>query len=96
MRAAELARKFPEIPPDVDLLIMQQHELPDGTGFPRHLSAKQISPLGALFIVAHELVHFIHEKGPEFQMKDFLELNIDRYNVGQFKKILACLLKTKT
>ncbi len=88
--------RIQEIPPDVDLLIMQHHELPDGTGFPRHLSAKQISPLGALFIVAHELVHYIYEKGPEFQMKDFLEANIDRYNTGHYKKILACLLKTKT
>ena len=96
MRAAEIARKFSEIPPDVDTLILQHHEFPDGSGFPRKLNAKQITPLSALFIVAHELIHVISEQGPNFQMAHFLDENLERYSAGHFKKVLACLLKAKS
>src|SRR6185312_15892576 len=34
-KGAEIARQFQEVPPDVDVIILQHHERPDGSGFPR-------------------------------------------------------------
>ncbi|MGE0617041.1 MAG: HD-GYP domain-containing protein, partial [Bacteriovoracia bacterium] len=95
MRAAELARQFNEVPPDVDSIIAQHHEQPDGSGFPRGLTHTHISPLGALFIVAHDLISFVFEKGGpsniDLFLQEFLILTKDRYAVGNFKKIHKAL-----
>ncbi len=90
-RAAEYSQQFSEIPPDVDQIIMQHHESPDGKGFPRELGAKFISPLAALFIIAHEMVDCFMDE-PEATVESFLLQNQSRYNAGQFKKIVSALL----
>jgi response regulator RpfG family c-di-GMP phosphodiesterase len=43
-------------PGDLSTIIIQHHEKPDGTGFPKGLTADQIHDLSACFIVAHEIV----------------------------------------
>lgn len=63
-KAAEYTRQFSEIPADVEQIVAQHHERADGTGYPRGLSAKYISPLSALFIIAHDLIIFM-TKHPE-------------------------------
>ncbi len=90
-KGSEIARQFSECPPDVDVIIAQHHERPDGSGFPRGLTHPNISPLAGVFIVAHELVSSIIENGQSFFMEEFLESIKDRYEVGNFKKILAVL-----
>ncbi|MCB0412761.1 MAG: HD domain-containing protein [Bdellovibrionales bacterium] len=59
--ASEMLKDIAEVPPDVDVIIMQHHERPDGSGFPRGLRHSQISPLAAVFIVAHDYVRFLFE-----------------------------------
>ena len=88
MRAAEYSRQFHEIPSDVDQILAQHHERPDGTGFPREMSGKLISPLSALFIMAHDLVdYFLDHPGTSYE--SFFEMNAAHYQSGQFKKILV-------
>ncbi|MEK6626932.1 MAG: HD domain-containing phosphohydrolase, partial [Bdellovibrionota bacterium] len=57
---AEIISKLPQIPPDVDIVVAQHHELPNSVGFPRGLSAQSISPLGALFSLAHEFIRELY------------------------------------
>lgn len=92
---AELAQKFNEVPPDVDTLIVQHHERPDGSGFPRGLTHKQIGPLSSVFIASHDLVTHIFENDHTFHMDEFLETVKSQYDVGNFRKILKCLGQIK-
>jgi len=99
--AAEMARKLSEVPPDVDVIISQHHELPSGKGFPRGLPLTRIAPLAALFIVAHDLVSFLMEKeGRHDQLtseavEDFILLRSNTYSSGNFRKVLAGARKIK-
>ena len=86
LKAAEYALRFNEIPPDVDQIVNQHHERPDGTGFPRGLSAKQISPLAALFIIAHEMIDYSLQF-PDLPMNTYFEKNAATHSAGAFKKI---------
>jgi len=92
---AELAQKFNEVPPDVDTLIVQHHEQPDGSGFPRGLTHKQIGPLSSVFIASHDLVTHIFDSDKAFVMEEFLESVKERYDIGNFRKILKCLSQIK-
>jgi len=73
-KAAEYARHLEGIPPDVDTVVIQHHELPDGSGFPRGLTSQQINPLAAVFIIAHELMHFFLEQVPSNSRTDMLKV----------------------
>lgn len=86
-RAAELVRQFKEIPPDVDKIIMEHHERPDGNGFPRKMKANQIAPLSCVFIIAHDLVVEMRKKGDDFSLEQFMAERDEYYNHGQFKVV---------
>lgn len=45
--------------PDLDRIIMESHERPDGNGFPRKLSTSRVSPLGAILILANAVSEVI-------------------------------------
>ena len=90
MKASEYSKQFTEIPSDIDQIISQHHERPDGTGFPREIAGKTIAPLSALFIMAHDLVNFSKDK-PEVSIESFLKEKTGKYDTGQFKKIFAGL-----
>jgi HD-GYP domain-containing protein (c-di-GMP phosphodiesterase class II) len=89
--SAEVVKRFNIAPGEVDLIVSQHHEQPDGTGFPLGLNANKISPLASVFIVAHDLVDQISVEGDEFEMKKFIAARVDRYNSGIFKKALMVL-----
>ena len=84
---AELVRQLDQMPPDVDQMVLQHHEKADGSGFPHKLTALRISPLSALFIVAHDLVRRMHLDG-NFDVKEFLLADRPEYNHGPFKRVL--------
>jgi hypothetical protein len=90
-QAAEVAKQFNEVPPDVDSIIAQHHERPDGSGFPRGLASNYIAPLSAIFIVAHDMTKFAMEKGKDFKPVDFLETARERYKPSQFRKVVAAI-----
>ena len=92
--AAEQVKKMSEIPPDVDVIIQQHHELPDGKGFPRGISAAHIAPLSSVFIVAHDIVKNIFFAPPEgFNLSTYLLEAQPRYQQSSFKRVLAAAKK---
>jgi hypothetical protein len=82
-------RKAGPIARDVDTLIIQHHEKPDGSGFPGGLNHTQIAPLSALFIVAHAVVDLVIEE--KVKMKAVPELLSSEYNQGNFKAVMRAL-----
>jgi len=94
VHAADYVRKMSEIPADVDQIVFQHHERPDGSGFPRSLSGKFISPLSAVFIVAHDLVEFVRKREGE-TITVFLAENEELYKGGNFRKIWLALKSDK-
>ncbi|MEO5970774.1 MAG: HD domain-containing phosphohydrolase [Bdellovibrionia bacterium] len=95
IEASDLTLLLPEMLPDVDTIILQHHELPDGSGFPRKLAGARISPLAALFIVAHDLVYSAMHSAGSLTIKDFVDSRREKYSSGNFKKALAALDKLK-
>ncbi len=91
IKASEYARQFDEIPADVDQILLQHHERPDGTGFPRSLTHKYISPLASLFIIAHDLMHFMSQRPQNTSMDEFFVDADARYQTGHFKKLIKQL-----
>lgn len=87
LKSAELLRGMKEIPGDVDFLVFQHHERPDGSGFPKGLRSHQIVALSAVFIFAHDMVEEILTLKLEFNLEQFLIKNANTYNSGVFKKI---------
>ena len=90
MQGAEYSRQFTEIPSDVDHILAQHHERPDGSGYPRSLHAKLISPLAALFIMSHDLVNEVY-KNPDTNIDDFFLSRESKYELGHFRKIILAL-----
>jgi len=91
VHSAQLSAKFTEIPPDVDVLIRQHHERPDGSGFPHSLTANRINPLSCLFIVAHELVTQLFRKNGKLDYDAFMKMIHIKYNYGPFKAMIKAL-----
>lgn len=88
--AATLLKDIPGAPPDVDQILQQHHEAPDGSGFPSQLTAIRISPLAAVFIVAQDLAKFMWEKvDAQSAIKEFVKVRESSYQTGHFKKILG-------
>ena len=93
---SDLALQFNELPPEVDTIITQHHEQPDGSGFPRGLTHTHISPLSSLFIVSHDVIwHAIHSTDGKLDLKTFLDETHEKYSVGHFKKIHKSLSEIK-
>jgi response regulator RpfG family c-di-GMP phosphodiesterase len=71
-QAAELAKNWKFCPPDVDIIIANHHESPDGSGFPLGRDHTQIDELSALFIVAVEFVNFyiVNQGKPDSEQID--------------------------
>lgn len=91
-KASAIAQKFSEVPPDVDVIIVQHHESPDGTGFPRQIGHSYISPLAATFSVAHELACATLEEGSDkFDVKRFLAKVSGKYSSIRYRKILEAI-----
>ena len=90
IHAADYVRKMNEIPSDVDQIVFQHHEKGDGSGFPRSLTSKFISPLATIFIVAHDLLDYLTRSGGE-TMEGFLEEYEHIYKSGNFRKTWLAL-----
>jgi response regulator RpfG family c-di-GMP phosphodiesterase len=83
--SAEIARSISTTIADVDIIILQHHEFADGKGFPNKLSALQISPLSAIFIIAHEFV-LCSIEGTITNPAMLAEL-ATKFNQGNFKQV---------
>jgi|GEM_PF-6160704 len=92
--AAKAALSDQSAPPDVASMLSMQKELPDGSGFPLGLNQSKISPMAALFIIAHSLTDAIMDDH-NWRMDEWLSKAKGRYRGGHFNKILAALNDVK-
>ncbi len=90
-KAVEMIKELKEMPGEVDFLVLEHHERPDGSGFPTGLMAHQIAPLSTVFIVAHDLMDSMIEQGAEFSLRNFLASVEATYQAGTFKQIWKAL-----
>ncbi len=91
-KAADHARSMSEVPSDVEQIVAQHHERPDGTGFPRGLNSKFITPLSALFIIAQDMIEYSQTfKNKEVDLTSFFDAREAYFNSGVFKKIFHAL-----
>ncbi len=84
--AAGFVAQASELPGEVEFIVEQHHERPDGSGFPAGLTTKEISTLSALFILSHDLVDQIMGARGGFNPKQFFRDPAfrDRYDRGSF------------
>jgi response regulator RpfG family c-di-GMP phosphodiesterase len=98
MEVQELLKKLKTIPPDLDRILMEHHERPDGSGFPRKLDGNQVHPLSSVFIFAHDIVDCIFKlqiEGKALSESNVQELlEVGDYTVGNFQKCYEAFLKT--
>jgi HD-GYP domain-containing protein (c-di-GMP phosphodiesterase class II) len=89
--AAALAREMKDFPGDVDQIIAQHHEKPNGKGFPLGITHTKISPLAAVFIIAHELTDELFDKKGSLDLKKSVADLEKKYYQGYFKRVLSSL-----
>ncbi|MDD4976047.1 MAG: hypothetical protein PHY93_16955, partial [Bacteriovorax sp.] len=76
-----------EIPPDIDRILLEQHEMPDGNGFPRKLNANQLGPLSCVFILTGILARHVLKEKNSFDVSAFCTLLEEQgYSRGNFKE----------
>lgn len=92
--AAEQLRKIKELPAEVDVIVEQHHETPDGTGFPRKTGHAYISQISALFIIAHDMVSELYKIGSRFSMFNFFDSRKEMHNRGNFRRVINDLNKS--
>lgn len=96
--AADLINNLEAFFNDSAVIMIEHHEKPDGSGFPRGLTSVTISPLSCVFILAHNFIDLVFENG-NIQV-DSIPHAIDKmrkdYNKGNFKKPFDSLLKIVT
>ncbi|AYF43688.1 HD domain protein [Halobacteriovorax sp. BALOs_7] len=78
-------------------ILVNHHERPDGNGFPRGLYAKQIKPLTAVFIVAHELAKKMEEYHYDLEYSEdiakHMQANFSKDHFEKIVKIVDKILK---
>jgi HD-GYP domain-containing protein (c-di-GMP phosphodiesterase class II) len=91
VKSSEIVKGLNEVPGDVDFVVLQHHERPDGSGFPKGLRSQQIPPLSAVFIVAHDMLDAMIKEGHAFKLATFLKKMESQYESGAFRKIWKSL-----
>jgi len=93
--AAQLVSQGESIFSDVESIILQHHEKPDQSGFPRGLGALSISPLSCIFILASEFAYEVYGKQSAQVDKELIKERFkEKYNSGNFKKPLQAFLSS--
>lgn len=94
IKSAEIARQFQGYS-EVDFVIAQHHERPDGSGFPFGVTVNKLSAHSCAFILASTFVsrYAISSRSPGTKQKIFQEIKIE-FNVGNFKEPLGALEKS--
>ncbi len=78
------------IPADVLTMIEQHHEMPNGSGFPRGLDHKRITPLASVFIFSQWLTDFII-KNPNWTVNKFKDKYKSKIKGPHFRKAFRAL-----
>ena len=73
-------------PKGVEKILIQIRELPDGSGFPNKLLAKDIHPIAAMFIIAHDITDYMLERGT-WNYQEYLVHFKNKFTGGIFDEI---------
>jgi hypothetical protein len=97
LKTAENIMKFNIPMIDVEKIILEHHERPDGSGFPKGTIGTMISPLGCLFIMSEDFALSIFEKEITVELllevKDNFFANYKRGNFRRFIEAFETLFK---
>ncbi len=86
LKARELVEKISSIPPDIEKVVAEQHEAPEGLGFPRKTNACQLHPLSCLFIISGMVARYYLRNKDNFSQANLVnELERKGYKNGNFK-----------
>ena len=92
-QAAKIISEGESVFSDVESIIIQHHEKPDQSGFPRGLGSLSISPLSCIFIIASEFAYEVYGKKPsDIDMAAIKEKFNEQFSSGNFKKPLQAFL----
>ncbi len=95
IEAANLVKSMKNLPPDVDQIILQHHEMRDGLGFPRGLNPNRISPMASVFIIVEDLINFTADAVDlDTSIQEFLKLRESKYGLGNFRKVFEAMRET--
>jgi len=92
--SSSIVQQADDLPADIDTMILQHHEMPDGSGFPAGLKALSISPLSCVFIISEKIVKEIYgKKHDKEKINNIINQLDESFNRGNFKKPLAAAKK---
>jgi hypothetical protein len=92
-KAAELSNQFSGVA-DIDFIIEQHHELPNGQGFPHGWSSIKLTMLSCLFILAHNFSNLMLDFDLSMSNLTKLVRYFDQnYSIGNFKQPMKTLAK---
>ena len=94
LKAKEIAQNLQEAPLDTATIVYQHHEKSDGSGFPQGIQSNKIHPLASLFIVSHDLVHYILTN-KNWTLQSFLTKSKSKYKGANFVKVTNILSSLK-
>ncbi len=94
LEAAQMIAESKAFPLNIEDLVAQHHENPEGTGFPRKLEAARVNQLTATFIVAHNFVNELYRE--DFNRKEIINILSrmkKRFGVGPYKAPVMALIR---
>ena len=92
-KAAQISRNFSQFS-EIDFIIEQHHEQPDGSGFPMGTHAGHLTQLSCIFILSSNIVtQLVIEGISKESVRSTLSNFNNYYNIGRFKKPLENLVK---
>ena len=88
-----LVERHLQYPKEVVRAVREHHEYMDGSGYPRHISADAISPLGKLLSLATVVASMFSPErdAPELRLSVLLRMNTHRYNNTLALQIIGLL-----
>lgn len=85
--SAKLLANLKEIIEETKKIILEHHEKPDGTGYPRGLNGQSTYSLSCLFILCHDIaLELIKTKYDHTKIELFLKQRKEYYEIGNYLK----------
>jgi len=91
VEAANMLRGMTNIPPDVDRIVIDHHEMPDGSGFPKKINHTRISLLSSIFIISHRFADELYSRRDKINVARFVDSALKHYSKGRFSEVLQKL-----
>lgn len=88
--AGKVIDELANIPPEVDIIVRQHHERPDGSGFPMGVDHNRINALSTLFIVAHDFCDYIINTA-DWSVKGYCDQATEKFKGQHFRKVVYAL-----